>query len=303
MSGGELNRGHRYVERLGPSAEGVTVLSYLSSAYRHSSEDEWRDHIEKGLVSVEGRAAGTKSLLHSGETLVWNRPPWREPEAPTSFALLHLDEDLLAVAKPAGLPTMPGGGFLESTLLAQVRRRFPEGSPLHRLGRGTSGIVLFTRNRRSRRKLGEAWSRGRVERRYRALVTGRFPEGEAALDYPIGPVPHDLLGSVEGVRAGGKPSRTRVRLVEERQESSLVDVEIETGRTHQIRIHLAASGHPLLGDPLYPRGGVPDPATEALPGEIGYRLHAYRLGFVHPGTDERLVIDCGPPKLYRARTE
>jgi 23S rRNA pseudouridine1911/1915/1917 synthase len=309
VSVSELNRGFLYVERLPPAAEGRTLLSYLSSAHRHSSEGEWRSHIENGLVLVEGRPAGVARLLRPGETLVWNRPPWREPDVPTSFAVLHRDDDVVAVAKPAGLPTMPGGGFLERTLLHRVRRSFPEASPLHRLGRGTSGIVLFTRNRVSRRKLASSWSTGRVERRYRALVTGRFPDGpdgpgaNMLLDYPIGPVPHRRLGSVQAFRADGKPSRSRVRLVEAREESSLVEIEIETGRTHQIRIHLAAFGHPLLGDPLYPTGGVPDPGTEVLPGEIGYRLHAYRLGFVHPRTDAWTSIDCGPPELYRARGE
>ena len=303
MSAAERNQGFPYVERLPRAAEGRTLLSYLSKTRRHSSEIEWRRHIENGLVLVEGRPAGVERRLRPGEILVWNRPPWYEPDVPTSFAVLHRDEDVLAVAKPAGLPTMPGGGFLESTLLHLVRTRFPDASPLHRLGRGTSGIVLFTRNRVSRQKLASSWSSGGVERRYRALVTGRFPTGPVLLDYPIGPVPHRRLGTVQAVREDGKPSRTRVRLVEVRSESSLVDIEIETGRTHQIRIHLAAFGHPLAGDPLYPTGGVPDPGTEVLPGEIGYRLHAYRLGFEHPRTQTWTSVDCGPPELYRAREE
>jgi 23S rRNA pseudouridine1911/1915/1917 synthase len=279
------------------------VLSYLTSRYRHSSEEEWRRRIEGGLVLLDGVATDARRRLREGETLVWNRPPWTEPEAPTSFAVLFEDADLLAVAKPSGLPTMPGGGFLAHTLLSLVRKRRPEASPLHRLGRGTSGIVLFTRNRRARRLLVDAWSRGDVERRYRAWVNGPFPSGESILEHPLGPVPHTLLGTVEGVSASGKRARTCVRLVERASESSLVDVAIDTGRTHQIRIHLAASGHPLVGDPLYPEGGVPDPAERTLPGEIGYRLHAYRLSFVHPGSGAPITIDCGPPPSYRARGE
>jgi 23S rRNA pseudouridine1911/1915/1917 synthase len=297
-----LNRGFHYHERLGESASGRTLLSYLSERYRHSSPLEWRQRIEGGLVLVEGAPARADRALAAGESLVWNRPPWREPRAPTSFAILHADEDVLGVAKPAGLPTLPGGSFLENTLLALVRRRYKEASPLHRLGRGTSGIVLFALSPDARRVLTRSWENG-VERSYRALVTGRFPPGETILEQPIGLVPHRLLGSVWAVSPTGKRARSRVRLLEHREGRSLVAIEIETGRTHQIRIHLAAAGHPLVGDPLYPPGGVPAPDGDALPGATGYHLHAHRMRFSHPRTSEEVVIHCGPPPLYRAETE
>ena len=148
-----LNGGFRYRERLGAGAQGRTLLAYLSERYRHSTLLEWRERIEEGRVLVEGEPAHAERTLSRGESLVWNRPPWREPSAPTSFALLYEDEDVLAVAKPAGLPTLPGGSFLENTLLAIVRRRYGDASPLHRLGRGTSGIVLFARTPEARRAL------------------------------------------------------------------------------------------------------------------------------------------------------
>jgi 23S rRNA pseudouridine1911/1915/1917 synthase len=274
----------------------------LSERYRHSTPSEWQRRIEGGLVLVEGSPASVDRKLAAGETLVWSRPPWREPHAPTSYAVLYQDEDVLGVAKPAGLPTLPGGSFLENTLLARVRRRSPNASPLHRLGRGTSGIVLFALSPNARRALTHSWEQN-VERSYRALVTGRYPPGETILDHPIGPVPHALLGSVFAVSPTGKRARSRVRLLEHREDASLVEIEIETGRTHQIRIHLAAAGHPLVGDPLYPPGGVPAPSGETLPGETGYHLHAHRVRFPHPRTSEEVVIHCGPPPLYRARTE
>jgi 23S rRNA pseudouridine1911/1915/1917 synthase len=297
-----LNQGFRYQERLDGSAEGRTLLGYLSERYRHSSAVEWQRRIESGLVLVEGAPAPANRALAAGESLVWNRPPWREPDAPTSFAVLYEDEDLLGVAKPAGLPTLPGGSFLENTLLARVRRRYPGASPLHRLGRGTSGIVLFARNPDARRALTRSWEKA-VERSYRALVRGRFPRGETILEHPIGLVPHPLLGSVHAVSPTGKRARTRVRLLEHREASSLVEVEIETGRTHQIRIHLAAAGHPLVGDPLYPPGGVPPPDGDSLPGATGYHLHAHRVRLRHPRTSREIVIHCGPPPLYRAVTK
>jgi 23S rRNA pseudouridine1911/1915/1917 synthase len=297
-----LNRGFRYRERLSSSAHGRTLIAYLSERYRHSTPLEWRQRIESGLVLVEGAPAPADRILARGESLVWNRPPWREPLAPASFAVLYHDGDVLGVAKPAGLPTLPGGRFLENTLLARVRRRYPRASPLHRLGRGTSGIVLFALNRECQRVLTRSWEKG-VERSYRGIVTGLFPEGETILDYPIGLVPHRLLGSIHGVNPSGKRARSRVHLLEHRSEVSLVEIEIETGRTHQIRIHLAAFGHPLAGDPLYPPGGVPAPDQAALPGETGYHLHAHRVRFLHPRTRKDVEILCGPPPPYRARGE
>jgi 23S rRNA pseudouridine1911/1915/1917 synthase len=142
-----------------------------------------------------------------------------------------------------------------------------------------------------------------VERSYRALVTGRFPRGETILEHPIGLVPHRLLGTLHAVSPTGKRARTRVRLLERREDVSLVEIEIETGRAHQIRIHLAAAGHPLVGDALYPPGGVPPPDGDSLPGATGYLLHAHRVRFPHPRTSGEVVIHCGPPPLYRAGTE
>jgi 23S rRNA pseudouridine1911/1915/1917 synthase len=211
---------------------------------------------------------------------------------------------------------MPGGGYLDNTLLHRVATHEPNASPLHRLGRHTSGIVLFARSGRERARLCELWQRGDVVRRYRALVSGLFPAGEdVSIDVPIGPVPHAVLGSVAGARPSskGKPARTKVRLLEQRPTAtaeghlSLVEVEILTGRTHQIRIHLAAAGFPLVGDPLYPTGGVPSPNATALPGEGGFWLHAGYVCLPRARRDEseseneneRLIIECVPPEALR----
>jgi 23S rRNA pseudouridine1911/1915/1917 synthase len=302
MNESALNGGFRYSERLTGLASGRTLLAYLSERYRHSSEPEWRERIESGLVHVNGAPARADRALAAGDLLVWNRPPWREPPAPTSFAVLYEDEDVLGVAKPSGLPTMPGGSYLENTLLARVRRRYRAASPLHRLGRGTSGIVLFARNPEARRALTRKWET-EVERSYRGIVAGHFPAGETTLDHPIGLVPHAVLGAVHAASASGKKARSLVRLVERREGQSLVEIAIETGRTHQIRIHLAAAGHPLVGDPLYPAGGLPLPSSRVLPGAIGYSLHAHRVRFLHPRTRREVRIECGPPPLYRGRNE
>jgi len=189
---------------------------------------------------------------------------------------------------------MPAGGFLTHTLVHVVRRRFPEAAAMHRLGRGTSGIVLFARSDQARRGIATAWRSGAVVKRYRALVTG-VPTREAFdVDTPIGLVDHPRLGRVYAAVTEGKRSLTHVRVRAARDGQALVEATIPTGRPHQIRIHLAAAGHPLVGDPLYAAGGGLQ-SRPALPGECGYRLHAYRLELDHPVTGARVEIECGPP--------
>ncbi len=294
-----LNRGFRYEERLDRSASGLTVLDYLVERYPHSSVDAWGQRIEAGRVFVDGSPVEASTKLSPGAVLAWHRPPWVEPRAPAGFAVLYRDADVLAVAKPRGLAAMPGGGFLERTLLRRVAAYDPKASPLHRLGRGTSGITLFARKKIARRHLTDAWQRGAVKRNYVGLVKGRPTWQEVSVDVAIGPVPHARLGSVAAVNPDGKHAESHVRLVEHRDSTSLVEVTIETGRTHQIRIHLAALGYPLEGDPLYPVGGVPDASGSSLPGDLGYFLHAQSIRFPHPAQDRSVRITCLPPPILR----
>jgi 23S rRNA pseudouridine1911/1915/1917 synthase len=230
--------------------------------------------------------------------LVWRRPPWEEPAVPLGFAILHRDAHLLAVAKPRGLPSVPNGGFLEHTLLSRVRRLFPGAVPMHRLGRGTSGLVLFARTDAARQAVAAEWRRGGVEKEYRALASGQPDVESFTVEVPIGLVPHPRLGQVHAASPGGKRAVSRVRVLARRGANALVAVSIPTGRPHQIRIHLAAAGHPLVGDPLYVEGGVPGP-DPGLPGEGGYRLHACRLSLTHPATGRRLELECPPPPELR----
>jgi 23S rRNA pseudouridine1911/1915/1917 synthase len=295
----QLNQGYEYRERLGPKADGQSVLAYLSCNHPHSSRAEWSARIADGQVLFDGRPIQAEGVLRQGRELIWRRPPWLEPDAPTTFSILYEDEDLLAVAKPAGLPTLPGANFLQTTLLYQVRRHDPQAAPLHRLGRWTSGVVLCARNQHARADLVRQWTARRVVKRYRALAAGD-PRGDAlTIAAPIGPVPHALLGSVHAACDNGKPALSRVAVLERRDGGFLCDVTIATGRPHQIRIHLAAAGHPLVGDPLYTVGGLPASATQALPGDPGYHLHAAELGVTHPRDGRDLIIVSEPPPLLR----
>jgi 23S rRNA pseudouridine1911/1915/1917 synthase len=297
------NRGHLYTEQVGPDGAGRPVLAHLLARGGPAGEAEWRARIASGAVRLDGAVAGAGQLLRAGQRLTWERPPWDEPEVPLCTAVLFEDQDLLAVAKPRGLPTLPGGGqFLESTLLAVVRRRAPEAVPMHRLGRDTSGIVLFARSAAARQAVAALFRGRRVRKLYRALCSGH-PHGDAfTVDAPIGEVPYAPTGTVHAATPDGKAARSHVRVVERRgaaEPASLVDVQIETGRPHQIRIHLAWAGHPLVGDPLFGPGGLPLPGSVAVPGDPGYLLHAMRLEFGHPSTGVPVVIECAPPPALR----
>ena len=293
-----MNDGYEYREQVEPKP-GETVLAYLARRHPHSTVETWAVRLAAGEVSLDERVATAGAALRSGQRLVWRRPPWEEPAVPLAFAVLFRDEHVLAVAKPRGLPTMPAGGFLTHTLLHLVQTRFPGATAMHRLGRGTSGLVLFARTAEARRAVAKAWRTGAVVKRYRALVTGVPSRETFDVDTPIGLVDHPRLGRVYAAVSEGKPSLTHVRVLDVRDGLALVEATIPTGRPHQIRIHLAAAGHPLAGDLLYEAGGRPRPQP-ALPGEAGYRLHAHRLELDHPATGQRLVLECAPPAALQA---
>ena len=293
------NSGWSYREQVRSAADGQNVLDYLAATRRHSSRREWSARLLRGEVELDGNTAHGETFLRAGQILVWHRAPWDEPDAPLHYTVLHEDEAIVAVVKPSGLPTMPAGGFLESTLMTLVRARYPDARPLHRLGRHTSGIVLFARTHAAAASLAGAWRDRGVIKQYRALGSGVAPMDRLEINARIGPVAHPLLGSVHGASAGGRPSHSIALVLERRADSTLFQVDISTGRPHQIRIHLAFAGHPLVGDQLYDVGGIPREERPALPGDGGYLLHAERLRFVHPVSGAVVKLHASPPAALR----
>lgn len=298
-----INNGYAYPDRIEPANAGLSVLAFYTRHYRHSTEAEWRAKIERGEVTLNGRPARPDDPLAAGDRLAYHRPPWDEPDAPADFGVLFEDTDVLVLAKPSGLPVLPGGFFLETTLLRLARRRFgPSASPLHRLGRGTSGAILFTRHHRAGRLLAKAMFERRILKVYLALASGTAMPDAFAVDVPIGPVPHRLPATVNAFRPGGRPSVSHVRVLrrDPQRGASLLEVTIPTGRPHQIRIHLAHAGHPLVGDPLYLPGGLPradglDDEWTTTPGATGYLLHSWKIRFPHPSRGEDVEIVSPPP--------
>ena len=293
-----LNRGYAYTTRIRTEDVGETVLAHLARVYGHSSLGEWQRHLDDGEVALDGVTAVGDEVLGAGQVLVWNRPPWVEPEAPRHFDVLFEDDDLLAVNKPGGLPTLPGGGFLENTLLRLVQRLRPSANPVHRLGRGTSGIVLFAKSAEAAAALGAQWNTASVQKIYRALAQGLAEREVYEIVTPIGLVPHPLIGEVWAAKVGGKASKSVAKVVARGENTTTFEVSLSSGRPHQIRIHLASIGHPLVGDPLYGVGGQPLEDLPGLPGDGGYWLHAQYLRFEHPVSGEWIEIEADLPSGF-----
>ncbi|WP_008318400.1 RluA family pseudouridine synthase [Leptolyngbya sp. PCC 6406] len=308
-----MNQGWTYYNQVQASDAGLTLLDYYSQRYPHSSRGEWCDRIQSGQVEVDGRQGSEEAILKPRQRLAYHRPPWEEPPAPLNFGVLYEDGDLLVVDKPAGLPVLPGGGFLNHTLLHQLRQHYPQETPvpIHRLGRGTSGLLLLGRSSLAKSVLSqqmrastEGHSTTGLEKCYRALIGPSTLPDTLTLTTPIGKLPHPTLGYVYGASAMGKTAHSQVRVVQRTTTQTLIEVIIRTGRPHQIRIHLAAAGYPLLGDPLYQVGGIPRSLDvmgkmEAVPGDCGYHLHAHRLTFRHPRTQALVTLTAPlPPTLW-----
>ena len=293
-----LNRGYAYTSIIGSEHHGQTLLSHLAGLYSHSSAEGWQEKLDRGEVTLDGVTATGSEVVAAGQTLVWNRPPWVEPDASQDFEVLLDDAHLLAVNKPSGLPTLPGGGFLENTLLRLVQKDWPHANPVHRLGRATSGIVLFAKTAEAASYLEAKWNTAEIEKIYRALGQRVALEDSYEIFTPIGLVPHPRIGSVWAASPDGKPSKSVARVISRSSSTTTFAVSLHSGRPHQIRIHLASIGHPLVGDPLYGFTGQPLEKNPGLPGDGGYFLHAEFLRFRHPVTGVWMELEAELPSGF-----
>jgi 23S rRNA pseudouridine1911/1915/1917 synthase len=297
------NKGWIYRARVAADAAGASVLAFHVARYRHSDEVAWRESIDLGRVLVNGRRVGPEHPLAAGDELEFHRPPWREPDAPESFTVAFEDEDVLVVVKPADLQVLPAGPFSARTLLELVRTSDAsrsEAAPAHRLGRGTSGLIAFGKTALGRSSLSRQLRELTLGKTYLAWTSGaRLPASFAARQ-PIARIAHGPL-TIHAAAAHGRPSLTRVRVLRRTAEQTLVAAQPITGRPDQIRIHLAAAGAPIVGDPLFGPGGVPK--SDVPPGSGGYLLHSAGLSFDHPQSGARIRLRSRPQWLADGRAE
>jgi tRNA pseudouridine32 synthase / 23S rRNA pseudouridine746 synthase len=205
-----------------------------------------------------------------------------------SLTVLHCDDACIVVDKPAGLLSVPGrGAHLQDCVAARVQALFTDALVVHRLDMATSGLLLFARGIEAQRRLSRAFAQREVHKRYVAVVQGRMVAAQGEIDLPlIADWPNRPLQKVD--REHGKPSLTRWRTLGIESDRSRLELEPVTGRAHQLRVHLLAIGHPIVGDALYAPPDVRDGAERLL-------LHATHLRFDHPVSGTTIEIDAGVP--------
>jgi 23S rRNA pseudouridine1911/1915/1917 synthase len=293
--------------RVPPECDGWRLDHFLKHRIHRLSRAKIRTVIEQQVYLADGRRPRPALSVRAGETIIVNRPAPVEPEVPRYFDVLAEDDTFLALDKPAGLPMHTTAKFWKNTLVALLRERFPSEALqiCHRLDRETSGILLVARGRVAASFLKRAFAQRLVKKSYLALVHGVPVEPEGVIDRPM-----RLLDTrtriMMGVASDGLPALTRFRVLQSFAEHALVEASPETGRQHQIRVHLASIGHPVVGDKLYGASeqafmdycdtGMTPELLAAFDGLPRHALHAARLCFPHPLTREPVTIESPLPR-------
>lgn len=271
------------------------LVAALSGASRSAAAQS----AKHGDVLVNGLPAKPSLQLAAGDVLEFSIPERAAiTAAPEQIALdiLYEDDDLIVINKAAGMVTHPAHGATSGTLVNAVLAHtgtLPGDAVrpglVHRLDRDTSGLLVVAKSEQSLRRLGAAMFHRRIEREYLGLICGVPQHARGSIDGPIGRDPRNRLKYA--IVSDGKPAVTHYELRQAFPKHAELTFRLETGRTHQIRVHLAAAGHPILNDPIY---GKRDPRI-ALPGQA---LHAWRLSFRHPATGAPLEFEAPPPPGY-----
>lgn len=275
---------------------------YLAAQLPDYSRNFIQQLIAGGNVRIDGQERKRTFKVTAGQVVDVVIPePLEHDIQPEEIplAIVYEDRDIAIIDKPAGMVVHPAAGHASGTLVNALLFRYPEiainGSNrpgiVHRLDKDTSGLIVIARTPRGQQVLLEQWADGTVRKRYKALVHGVVEESEATVDAPIGRDATDRQRMA--VLATGKPSVTHFTVEERFDTASLLDVEIETGRTHQIRVHLAFIGHPVVADPLYARGSLP---TLGLGRQF---LHAWQLGLRLTDGQTQLFTSSLPGELQR----
>jgi 23S rRNA pseudouridine1911/1915/1917 synthase len=290
-----------------PHAAGQRLDVVLAAEFPEVSRTQFTRQIGEGAVTVNGQSVAPSRKVRAGETVAWTPPIPRasgDVEAQDiPLQVIHEDECLLVLNKPAGLVVHPAAGHEDGTLvnalLAHCKDLRGIGGELrpgivHRLDKDTSGLLVVAKDEPTLVALGEDFKIHRIKRMYDALVVGRAPRASGKIDTLHGRDPYDRKKFTTKVKTGRR-AVTNWRLVEELGGAAHLQAELETGRTHQVRVHFAAMGCPLLGDSTYGRPPR-DLDIRALAQTLGRQaLHARVLGFFHPKTKAWLEFQVEPP--------
>ncbi|MGD8359660.1 MAG: 23S rRNA pseudouridine(1911/1915/1917) synthase RluD [Lysobacterales bacterium] len=287
----------RRTARAGPDQAGMRLDQAAAELFDEFSRGRLQKWIRSGELRVDGQQTKPTHRMSGTETLTLDAEP--EPDdsvAPQAIPLdvLYADADLIVLDKPAGMVVHPAAGNPDGTLQNALLHwdpslaTLPRGGIVHRLDKDTSGVMVVARSLRAHASLVEQLQSRRMSRVYRALALGDIITG-GTVDAPIGRHPRDRKRMA--VVASGRPAVTHYRVLERFGFATWLEVSLETGRTHQIRVHMAREGHALVGDPVYGRRGlktrgVPAGALEAMRSFPRQALHARTLELVHPGTGE-----------------
>jgi 23S rRNA pseudouridine1911/1915/1917 synthase len=305
-------------------AAGARLDRWLARARIGLSRSRLQKLIDAGRVQVNGRAARQSLKLKPGDQVELSVPPRRPPRLASEarpLTIVHEDADVLVLDKPAGEVVHPGAGVQAGTLANALLHHAPaiagvggEGRPgiVHRLDRDTSGLLVVAKSEDAYQALVEALRRRTVKRTYLALVWGDPGPSAGTIELPIGRDPKDRKRMAVVRGATGKPALTHWRVLERYGLATLLEARLETGRTHQIRVHLEAVRHPVVGDPTY--GGRVRKLLSLRPAERSLAhallrvlrrqaLHAAELEFDHPRTGERLRFRSEPPPDIREALE
>jgi 23S rRNA pseudouridine1911/1915/1917 synthase len=280
----------------------------LAEMFPEFSRSRLTDWIKSGAALLGGATVRPRDPVHDGQeveiTVERTRETEAEPEA-IPLAIVHEDADVLVIDKPAGLVVHPGAGNPKGTLVNALLHfdanmaQLPRAGIVHRLDKDTSGLMVVARSLRAHAALVEQLSEREVHRQYAAVVVGPMIAG-GTVRAPIGRHATDRVRQAVVAEGSGRDAVTHYRVRERFRAHTLVECRLETGRTHQIRVHMAYVKHPIVGDPLYggsfrlPKAATPELA-EALRGFPRQALHAERLTFRHPVTNEDIATHAPIP--------
>ena len=269
--------------------------------------------LSEGLILVDGKKVKAGHKLKNGNKIEVTLPELKElsavPEA-MDLEILYEDEDLAIVNKPRGLVVHPAAGHERGTLVNGLMYHFQGNLSgingvmrpgiVHRIDKDTSGLLVICKSDRAHQGLSELLKDHDIERVYHAVVQGSFNKTEGTIDAPIGRMDADRKKMC--VRADGRRAVTHYRVLEQYGGFSYVEVRLETGRTHQIRVHMKSIGHPLVGDEVYgasKENTSLEKKLKGMPFWPGQILHAKVLGFVHPVTKEYMEFDSELPEYFQ----